>query len=130
MLFPTGRSVYNALLVELKSNLTNPVRGVRHLNLIASYALSRFRSAASDQDFITNALDFNNPLKYYGPSALDRTHLVSAGAVVDLPWTTRLALTSHWSTAIPITLFLPQSGLPGEIFLSDVTGDGTVGDFL
>jgi hypothetical protein len=128
MLFPTGRSVYNALLVELKSNLTNPVRGVRRLNLIASYALSRFRSAASDQDFITNALDFNNPLRFYGPSALDRTHLVSAGAVVDLPWTTRLALTSHWSTAIPITLFLPQSGLPGEIFLSDVTGDGTVGD--
>lgn len=128
MLFPTGRSVYNGMLVELKSNLTNPVRGVRRLNLIASYTLSRFRSAASDQDFVNNALDFNNPLRFYGPSALDRTHLVSAGAVVDLPWTTRLALTSHWSTAVPITLFLPQSGLPGEIFLSDVTGDGTVGD--
>lgn len=120
--------MYNGMLVELKTKLTNPVRGVRHLSLIASYTLSRFKSAASDQDFVNNALDFNNPLKFYGPSALDRTHLVGAGAVIDFPLATRLAVASHSSSAIPITLTLPESGLPGEISLSDVTGDGTVGD--
>ena len=128
MLFPVGRSVYNGMLVELKTDLGSPMPGMHRINLIASYTLSRFKSAASDQDFVNNALDFNNPLKFYGPSALDRTHIVSVGAVMDFPGATRLALTSHYASAIPLTLFLPQAGTPGEIFRTDVTGDGTVGD--
>ena len=132
MLFPIGRSVYNGLLVSVKSNLDHPVRGIRRMNLIASYTLSRFKSAAGngagDQDFINNASDWNNPLKFFGPTSLDRTHLVSVGAVVDFPFAMRLGLTAHYSSAFPITLTLPQSGAPGEIFLTDVTGDGTVGD--
>jgi len=128
MLFPVGRSTYDGLLVSLKSNLGNPMRGVRHLNLIASYTLSRFDAQAQDQDFVNNAVDFNNPLRFFGPSGLDRTHQVSVGAVMDLPGYTRFALTTHWDTAAPLTLTLPQSGNPGEIFLTDVTGDGTVGD--
>lgn len=128
MLFPVGRSVYNGMLVELKSNLGKPLPGTRRINLIASYTLSRFKSAAGDQDFVNNAADFNNPLRFYGPSALDRTHLVSVGAVIDFPAATRVALTSHYSSAVPLTLFLPQAGVPGEIFRTDVTGDGTVGD--
>ena len=77
MLFPTGRSTYDALLVSLKANLGNPVRGMKHLNLIASYTLSRFDSQAQDQDFVNNAADFNNPQMFFGPSGLDRTHQVS-----------------------------------------------------
>jgi Carboxypeptidase regulatory-like domain len=130
MLFPVGHSLYQGLLVSLKSNLGNPVRGIKHLNLITSYTLSRFKSEAQDQDFVNNAIDFNNPLSFYGPSGLDRTHQVSVGAVMDLPWATRFALTSHWDSAAPLNLTLPQSGLPGEIFFSDVTGDGTVGDIV
>jgi hypothetical protein len=128
MLFPIGRSTYDGLLVSLKSNLGNPMPGVKHLNLIASYTLSRFDSQAQDQDFVNNAADFNNPLRFFGPSGLDRTHQVSVGAMMDLPGATRFALTTHWDTAAPLTLTLPQSGNPGEIFLTDVTGDGTVGD--
>jgi hypothetical protein len=130
MLFPIGHSVYNGLLVSLKSNLGSPLPAVKHLNLIASYTLSRFNSEAQDQDFVNNAVDFNNPLSFYGPSGLDRTHQVSVGAVMDLPWATRFALTTHWDSAAPLNLTLPQSGNPGEIFLSDVTGDGTVGDIV
>jgi hypothetical protein len=130
MLFPIGHSVYNGLLVSLKSNLGTPFRGVKHLNLIASYTLSRFKSEAQDQDFVNNAVDFNNPLSFYGPSGLDRTHQVSLGAVMDLPAATRFALTTHWYSAAPLTLRLPQSGNPGEIFFADVTGDGTVGDVV
>ena len=130
MLFPIGHSLYNGLLVSVKSNLGNPFRGVKHLNLIASYALSRFNSEAQDQDFVNNAVDFNNALKFYGPDGLDRTHQVSVGAVMDLPLATRFALTTHWDTAAPLNLTLPQAGAPGEIFRSDVTGDGTVGDIV
>jgi hypothetical protein len=128
MLFPVGRSVYNGLLFEFKANWNNPLPAMKHLNLIASYTLSRFDSAAADQDFVTVALDSNNPLRYYGPSALDRTNLISVGAVMDLPAATRFALTAHYGSAFPLTLTLPQAGTPGEIFRTDVTGDGTVGD--
>jgi hypothetical protein len=130
MLFPIGRSTYDGLLVSLKANLGNPVQYMKHLNLIVSYTLSRFDSQAQDQDFVNNAVDFNNPLSFFGPSGLDRTHQVSGGAVMDLPGATRFALTSHWDTAAPLTLTLPQSGNAGEIFLTDVTGDGTVGDVV
>ena len=130
MNMPIGRSVYNGLLVSLKSNLNHPLPGVKRLNLITSYTLSRFDSLAQDQDFVNNAIDFNNPLKFSGPSGLDRTHQVSVGAVMDLPAATRLALTTHWDTASPINLTLPQAGTPGEIFRTDVTGDGTVGDII
>ncbi|HYL09945.1 MAG TPA: carboxypeptidase regulatory-like domain-containing protein [Candidatus Acidoferrales bacterium] len=130
MLFPIGRSVYNGMLVSLKSRLDSPVRGMRHLDLITSYALSRFKSQAADQDFITNSVDFDNPGSFFGPSALDRTHNLGVGAVMDFPGTTRFALSTHWATAPPLTLTLPRSGNPGEIFLTDVTGDGTTGDVV
>lgn len=130
MNMPIGRSVYNGLLVSLKSNLNHPLPGVKRMNLITSYTLSRFESMAQDQDFVNNAIDFNNPLKFFGPSGLDRTHQVSVGAVMDLPAATRLALTTHWDTASPLNLTLPQAGTPGEIFRTDVTGDGTVGDIV
>ena len=130
VLFPEGRSVYNGLLVSLTSNLKNPMPGVRAMNLITSYSLSRFKSLFQDQDFVNTAIDYNNPLHFFGPTGLDRTHQVGVGAVMDLPFATRFALSSTWKTAIPLTLFLPNSGLPGEIFRSDVTGDGTVADVL
>lgn len=130
MLFPIGRSVYNALQVSLKSNLDHPMRGMKRLALISSYSLSRFKSQAGDQDFINNATDFDNPGKFFGPSGLDRTHILGVGATMDLPGATRFSMSSHWGTAAALTLTLPNSGLPGEIFRSDVTGDGTVGDVL
>ncbi len=79
MLFPIGRSVYNGLLVELKSNLNHPMPGVKRMNLIVSYTLSRFNSMVADQDFVNNAHDFNNPLHFFGPSALT-AHIRSAPA--------------------------------------------------
>jgi hypothetical protein len=130
MLFPIGRSVYNGLLVELKSNLNHPMPGVKRLNLIASYTLSRFDSMVQDQDFVNNAIDSNNPLHFFGPSALDRTHQVSVGGVMDLPFATRVAFATHWDTAPPLTMFLQSTGQPGDIFVTDVTGDGTTGDVV
>ena len=102
--------------------------GVKRLNLIASYTLSRYVAPALDSDFVNNATDFNDPLHFVGPNALDRTHQVAVGAVMDLPFAARLGLTTHWSTAAPVTLTLPQAGTPGEVFRTDITGDGTNGD--
>jgi hypothetical protein len=140
MLFPIGRSVYNALQVSLRSNKVNPFRGVRNMNLQVSYALSRFESMASmarggaglagDQDMVTRAFDFAQTNRYFGPNGLDRTHQLSFGGVFDLPYAFRMSFTSHIKTALPRTLLLPATGQAGEIFRTDVTGDGTTQDVV
>jgi hypothetical protein len=130
MLFPIGRSVYNALQVSVRQNLQNPVPGVKRFSLVASYALSRFKSQAQDQDFINNATDFANINRFFGPNGLDRTHQLSFGGVMDFPYAFRVSFGSHIATALPQTLILPSTGAPGDIFVTDITGDGTVGDVL
>jgi hypothetical protein len=130
MLFPIGRSVYNALQVSLRSNKTNPFRGVRNMMYQISYALSRANSMAQDQDFINDAPDFANTSRYFGPNGLDRTHQVSFGGSFDFPYAFRLAFNGRVATALPVSLTLPATGDPGEIFRTDVTGDGTTGDIL
>lgn len=130
MLFPIGRSVYNALQVSVRSSVRHPVRGINNLDLQASYSLSRFNSQANDQDFINLASDFANTKRFFGPTGLDRTHQISMGGVFDFPFAFRASFISHIYSALPQTLTLPSTGDPGEIFRTDVTGDGTTGDIF
>ncbi|MCU1295864.1 MAG: Oar protein [Acidobacteriaceae bacterium] len=137
---PEGRSVYNALQMKLAQNYNNPFRGVKALNFQVSYSLSRFDNtgglqvtgtpADNDQDFVLQAVDNNNSGRYFGPSLLDRTHQVSFGGYVDVPGGFRFGLISHFYSPLAIGLIAPTTGAPGDIFLSDYTGDGTVGDPL
>ena len=76
-------------------------------------------------DIVNNATDYNNPLGFTGPTGLDRTSQLGIGAVMNFPWATQVSFATHWNTATPLTLVLPNSGLPGEIFRTDWTGDGT-----
>jgi hypothetical protein len=127
MLFPIAFSDYRALQVSLKQNVHNPLPHVKGLNLTASYCLSRTHSQSQDQDFINYATDNDNINHYIGPNGLDRTHQFSFGGVMDLPYALRVSLVSHVDTALPVTLYLPATGAPGEIFRTDITGDGTEG---
>jgi carboxypeptidase family protein len=137
-LFPIGRSVYNALQLKLLHELNDPVRGIRQLHLQVSYALSRFVNPGagttpinSDQDGGIGALDKRGPLRFTGPSTLDRTHQLSFGGIAELPHSLQVSFIAHFDTALPATLFVPSTNLgPGEIFRTDFTGDGTVGDIL
>ena len=147
LLQPVGRAVYNAMDLKLIGNVNHPFRFVKYANFQASYTLSRFTNsgansgnapqspAASDQDFVTGAIDNNNPLRFSGPSTLDRTHQANLGGYFDLPGSFRVGFVSHFWSPLPATLAVPtQAGFAnpgtGEIFLSDFTGDGTVGDLL
>lgn len=134
MLFPIGRSVYNALDVSLRQNVDNPLRGLKHLSLQASYALSRYDAMANDSDFINGATDFAHTSKYFGPTGLDRTDQFSIGAVGTLPGGFRLSFITHAYTSLPVTLTVPpgpqRTPTTAQIFLSDLTGDGTTGDVL
>jgi hypothetical protein len=138
---PEGRSVYNAMQLKLTQNVADPFRGVKALNFQVSYSLSRFdnsggiqvtgTAADNDQDFVLQAADNNNPDRYFGPSLLDRTNQLSFGGYADLPAKFRLGLISHFYSPLSSPLVVPNSGLgAGEIFRTDFTGDGTVGDLM
>jgi len=130
MFFPIGRSVYNALQVKLQQNLEHPFRGARGMSLLASYALSRAVSPARDQDFINLVPDQRNINHYVGPNGLDRTHQIALGGVFTFAGKLRLAYAAHFATALPTTMGVAPTGTPGDIFVSDFTGDGTTGDVL
>jgi Carboxypeptidase regulatory-like domain len=141
-LFPVGRSVYNAMDVKLVDNVKSPFRGVKYLNFQFAYSLSRFTNcggafstsagtspAAADQDFVNPTIDNNKPCGFSGPSALDRTHQFSFGGYADLPGHFRLGTIFHFDSPLASALAVPTTGLgAGEIFRTDFTGDGTVGD--
>ena len=132
---PVGRSVYNGLLMKLTQSMTtSPSPILRSLNFQLAYSLSRFENSgamnqAADQDIVSTALDYNSPNRYFGSSGLDRTHQISFGAVVELPWSVRIGLIFHFYSPLSTTLFVPNTGIGyGEIFRTDFTGDGTVQD--
>jgi hypothetical protein len=138
---PIGRSVYNALQMKLVQNLTNPVKGLKAVNFQVAYSLSRFENsggapvagtaADNDQDFVLASADNNVPNRYFGHSLLDRTHQLSFGGYADLPFKFRLGMIGHFYSPLSSSLLVPNSGAgAGEIFRTDFTGDGTVGDPL
>ena len=141
MFFPIGDSRYDGLQVNLRSNVQHPFPGVAQMNLVFSYALSRldsnypYQSAvggynSGDQDFENPAVDWDNPNKYFGPAAQDRTSQFSFGPIFQIAHRGPLvSFIGHFGSPLPLTLVLPQlpGGQPGEILRTDVTGDGTVG---
>jgi len=138
---PIGRAVYNGLQVKFTENVSNPVTGLKNLNLQISYALSSFKAdggqvgtgtqiSASDQDFVNNALDYANPARYFGPGGLNRRNQLSVGGTMDLPGGFRFGFVGHFYSPLPVTLYSVTAGAPGEIFRTDFTGSGLGGDPL
>jgi hypothetical protein len=134
MLQPIGHSVYNGLDISLKQQVKNPLPGVRGVNLQVSYSLSRLDSMVVDQDFGGGLTDFDNYNHYIGPNALDRTNQFSTGGVFNLAKGFQLSLILHADSSLPQNLTVSPGpervASTGEIFRSDLTGDGTVGDIL
>jgi len=125
MLFPAGRAEYNGFQFSLKQDVRNPFKHISAMTLQVSYSLSKYIAPATDNDFINIATDFNNPLHYVGPNGLDRHNQISFGGTMDLPYSFRIGMIGHFYSPLPVTITLPTTGLPGGIFVSDVTGDGT-----
>ncbi len=130
--YPMGRSLYNGLQTNLRQNSRVPLPGVRSSSFEISYTLSRFISTGGvDQNFTPVSVDNNNPLAYAGPGGIDRKDQLSYGGTFDWRGGIETSFIGHYYSALPTTLTLDTNGAgPGEIFSSDVTGDGTIGDIL
>ena len=133
MFFPSGRSVYSGLQMKLRTQIQNPVPGIKLVNTQISYALSRFDSnvpaGIGDQDFLPVAASFRNPTAYFGPASQDRTHQISFGTILGLKGGARLSFIGHFASPFSQTLYLPGAAgsFAGEIFRTDVNGDGEYG---
>jgi hypothetical protein len=127
MLFPIGRSAYNALQMKLTSQKSNPMRGMTNVNFVVSYAFSRLTAMARDGDFINNGFSFRDT-NLRGPNGLDRRHQLSAGAMMDFKYGASMSFITHWYSPLPSSLFLPSpaNGMQGAIFTSDLDGDGSL----
>jgi hypothetical protein len=132
---PIGRSVYNGLQTSYKQQVGNPFRGVTSMDLTISYTLSKFAgTGGSDQNFSPLAFDFRNPTGFNGPTSLDRLHQFKFGATFNVAHRgPQFSVIGNFGSAPPTTLVVTSPGGPqgtGEIFRSDLTGDGTVGDLF
>lgn len=132
MNFPIGRSVYSGLQSEYHTRVARPFRGVSNLDLQVNYTLSRFVSdGGRDQHFTLNSVDYRNPTAFIGPTAQDRTHQVKFGTMFEVAHHgPRLSFIGGFASPQPSDLTVPTQGSVGEIFRSDLTGDGTTGDLL
>jgi hypothetical protein len=141
MYFPSGRSQYQGLHLAYKTSIANPTRHVGRLDVAIAYAFSRYRTniaepngSGGDYSLMNVAQDYNRPHRgHFGASGLDRTHQLTFTPTAELPHGLRLSMIAHLASPLPLTAYLPQQdggGVAGEIFRSDLTGDGTVGDLL
>lgn len=137
--FPEGKSGYDGLQMNLREQKAHPMPGVVQSNLEVSYAYSRFISSGgvggtgstSDQFFSAPSYNNRNISQVMGYGNLDRTHIFSVGGSAQFKYGPRLALIAHLESAAPTNLNIDtQGGNPGEIFRSDVDGDGQTGDLM
>jgi hypothetical protein len=127
---PAGRSVYNALQLSLRDNMTYPLPFMRSLSLQISYSLSRYLDGiGGDQDFITGvAVDNVNPNRYLGPASFDRTHQLGFGVTFQTVKGPMVSMIGHFNSPLPSNMFAPSQSRPDEIFHTDLNGDGTTAD--
>jgi Carboxypeptidase regulatory-like domain len=136
--FPEGRSGYDGLQLNLRQERTHPLPGFTTGNIEVSYAYSRFISSTgfnglstSDSFFAPPSYDNRNISGTMGYAGLDRTNILSFGGGLTAKYGPRIGVIGHFESATPLNLAIDENGAaPGEIFRSDVNGDGQVGDLV
>jgi hypothetical protein len=105
---------------------------VNSFNWLANYNLSRFNAMSPDQDAsLVNVSDNADPTRFYGPTNLDRTAMFSTAGTITFPTDFQVTFLARINSRLPATLTIPLTcNCPAEIFLTDVTGDGSGGDIL
>jgi hypothetical protein len=136
-ILPIGRSGYDALQVVLQQQKSHPAPGIMSSNIQISYNLSRIvtsngSTSPSDQ-FFAGGQSFNNddPNRYIGRSPLDHTNELSFGGNLGLKYGLQVGMIGHFFSATAVSLTLDQTaGAAGQLFQTDVDGDGTIGDLV
>jgi hypothetical protein len=130
--FPSGRSGYDALQVNLRHQKTHPFPGFAAANFEASYSFSRIvtTSKGGSDGFFTNyAWNYDNATQFIGRANLDATHQLSFGGSFLMKYGPRIGLIGHFRSANPNDIQLDNLGYD-SVFTTDVDGDGSTADLL
>jgi hypothetical protein len=131
MFLPVGRSVYTALQLKLLSQWDHHLpRFMTRMSTQVAYSRSRFNTQTGDQDFLNSSFDWANPGRYFGPSSLDRSHQLAFGTVMEFKHGPQISMVGHVNSPLSITPILVSGGNGGEIYYTDITGDGTTSDAI
>ena len=132
-ILPVGKSGYDALQIVMQEQKAHPLPGIVSSNMQVSYNFSRIITTATSSDqFFAGAGAYNqdNVTEYMGRNGLDRTQQLSLGGSLTVKYGVMVGLTGHFYSAPPSTLTLPTTTGAGQIFKTDVDGDGTTGDLV
>jgi Carboxypeptidase regulatory-like domain len=135
-ILPVGRSGYDAIQIVVQQQKAHPLPGIMSSNMQISYSLSRVVSSAGgtaseDQFFNPVAIDYDNPNEFMGRNNIDHSNEISFGGSLAVKYGLKVGFVGHFFSAPPTTLTLDDtSGNAGQIFQTDVTGDGTIGDVV
>jgi hypothetical protein len=123
-----GKSGYKALQVQVRGALPNLGSAVRDWSLLASYSLSRYAATCGDSqsaDALATQWSNDDVMSSYGPTTLDRTHMLSIASLFTIPAGFRLNSIWRVNSALSQILAVPPvSGGPEEILFTDFDGDG------
>ena len=114
----------------------HPAPFIEQGNIQISYNLSRIvatntggANGTSDAFFNGLSYDNDNPSQYIGRATLDHKHEVNFGGSFTMKYGPQIGIIGHFYSAPPSSLFLDNAVIQnGNIFQSDITGDGTTGD--
>lgn len=135
-ILPVGKSGYDALQMVFRQVANHPAPGIVSANLQVSYAFSRAINTskngnAGDAFFHNLPWDNDNPAAIMGRSGLDHTQQVNFGGSMRMKYGLQVGMIGHFYSAPPTSLTLDSSVLTyGNIFQSDLNGDGSTGDLL
>jgi len=133
-----GFSLYQGIQVSLRGRFGNDffkVLSIGDHNLIGEtsytvgYALAENKatSGIGRPEFLANAVDNRNFNQAYGPSALDRRHILTIDLSNKLIGGFRLDQRYFFRTPTPLNLTIPNNRSASGIFTSDFNGDGGTG---
>ena len=131
---PIGKAGYDALQVVFRQVKSHPVAFVDRANIQISYNLSRIvannggGTGGSDAFFSNASFDNDNPSAFLGRAGLDHKHQVSFGGSFTMKYGPQIGVVGHFYSAAPDNLTLSTNLSVGQIFQTDVTGDGTFND--
>jgi len=133
-----GFSLYQGIQVSLRGRFGNDFLkvlsiGDHHLigetNYTVGYALAENKatSGIGRPEFLANAVDNRNFNHAFGPSGLDRRHILTIDLSNKLIGGFRLDQRYFFRTPTPLNLTIPNNRSTSGIFTSDFNGDGGTG---
>jgi hypothetical protein len=120
----------------LQQQKSHPAPGIVSSNITISYTLSRIVSSTGDgnpDQFFAGATPWDNddPNRYMGRSNLDHSNELSFGGSLSIKYGLQVGMIGHFFSAPATSLILDETSTStGQIFQTDVDGDGTTGDLV